>query len=314
LNDRSASTRISAVIPAYNREHTLPRAIESALGQTRPPDEIIVVDDGSTDGTAKVAARFPGAVEGVSQPNRGASEARNEGVRRARSPWIAFLDSDDYWLPDHLERMEHAIDATRGRAAFYFSDLRVTPEVGEGLLWDISDLRIDGPHELSEDASDWAMMRVQPMMLQSSVFRREAYLEAGGLRPSLRCRHDTHLFLKLSIEGPACAVAGCGTVMTTDGVGDERVTSAFGARNASFAIETIEMYADILGHSALPARHAAELRERIANAEMRLAKQAWQERGLGRFAAALGRAAVRSPGTFVRRALRGVRPLESRSG
>lgn len=94
---------VSVIIPAYNRELYLGEAIRSALEQTRPPDEIIVVDDGSTDGTAEVARSFGGMVRCLSQKNEGAASARNHGVRASRGELLAFLDSDDHWVPQKLD-------------------------------------------------------------------------------------------------------------------------------------------------------------------------------------------------------------------
>lgn len=97
-------TTVSAIVPTYNRADTLPRALTSIFDQTRVPDEIIVVDDGSTDGTADVVRRFPQARLVRLDANGGAARARNAGVRLARGTLIAFLDSDDAWSPRKLER------------------------------------------------------------------------------------------------------------------------------------------------------------------------------------------------------------------
>jgi glycosyltransferase involved in cell wall biosynthesis len=105
------SAKVSVVIPSYNRAHLLPRALESVLAQSRPADEIIVVDDGSTDETAQlVADRYPG-VRYLHQDNRGVSAARNRGIAAATGNWIALLDSDDSWLPRKLERQLAALEA-----------------------------------------------------------------------------------------------------------------------------------------------------------------------------------------------------------
>ncbi|HOQ05716.1 MAG TPA: glycosyltransferase family 2 protein [Anaerohalosphaeraceae bacterium] len=93
---------ISAVIPAYNSEAFIRRAVESVLAQTLPPQEIIIVDDGSTDGTRQAVQSCGGIVRYIRQDNQGASAARNAGIRAASGEWIAFLDADDEWLPDRL--------------------------------------------------------------------------------------------------------------------------------------------------------------------------------------------------------------------
>ena len=99
---------ISVIIPAFNRAHTLPRALDSVLSQTLKPREIIVVDDGSTDETNAVLADYPGLCI-ISQDNRGVSAARNMGIKKAGGEWLAFLDSDDEWLKEKLEKQWDAI-------------------------------------------------------------------------------------------------------------------------------------------------------------------------------------------------------------
>ncbi len=102
------SITVSAVIPAYNAAKYVERAIESVLAQTRKADEIIVVDDGSTDNTADVVRQFGDKVKFIRQENAGASVARNTGIEAATSEWISFLDADDEWLPEKLKlQTEH---------------------------------------------------------------------------------------------------------------------------------------------------------------------------------------------------------------
>ncbi len=95
---------ISVIIPAYNREKTIERCIDSVLSQTYPVDEIIVVDDGSTDDTVKRVENINnGIIRILEQNHKGAQAARNLGIKAAKGDYIAFLDSDDEWLPNKLE-------------------------------------------------------------------------------------------------------------------------------------------------------------------------------------------------------------------
>ena len=96
------SPSVSAVIPAYNAELTISGAIQSVLAQTYEIAEIIVVDDGSSDGTAEVSAGFP-RTRVIRRPNGGPGAARNTGIQEASGEWIAFLDSDDAWVPRKTE-------------------------------------------------------------------------------------------------------------------------------------------------------------------------------------------------------------------
>jgi len=99
---------ISVIIPTYNRAHILPRALDSVLAQTQLPIEIIVVNDGSTDGTKSVLSNYPG-LKIMDQQHSGVSAARNIGLEHTNGEWIAFLDSDDEWLPEKLEQQWAAI-------------------------------------------------------------------------------------------------------------------------------------------------------------------------------------------------------------
>ena len=97
------SLAVTVVIPAYNVADYIERCLDSVLRQTYAPREVIVVDDGSQDGTADLVARYGPPIRCLSQKSAGASVARNAGVEAAVTEWIAFLDSDDEWLPEHLE-------------------------------------------------------------------------------------------------------------------------------------------------------------------------------------------------------------------
>ncbi len=101
--------QVSVVIPAFNCVGTIRRAIDSVLGQTRPVEQIIVVDDGSTDGTSVVVSEYGGRIEYFWQPNAGPGAARNKGIQEATQSWIAFLDADDEWMPEKLECQIHIL-------------------------------------------------------------------------------------------------------------------------------------------------------------------------------------------------------------
>jgi len=101
---------ISAVIPAYNAEAVIGRAIESVLSQTLVPEEILVIDDGSADRTGSAAQTYGHKIRYIRQDHTGASDARNRGIQESRGRWIAFLDADDQWLPDRLRRQSELLD------------------------------------------------------------------------------------------------------------------------------------------------------------------------------------------------------------
>src|SRR5258708_6750848 len=110
---------VSVVIPTYNRADVIGRAVDSALAECSGADEIIVVDDGSADGTRQVLGAYGSRIRYLAVPRAGAGRARNIGIRAARNPLIAFLDSDDAWLPGKLQ-MQRSILAARPDVLFCF--------------------------------------------------------------------------------------------------------------------------------------------------------------------------------------------------
>ena len=95
--------KISVIIPTFNRAFLVKRAIQSVLNQSFQPYEIIVIDDGSIDGTGElIKTEFP-LIKYIWQQNSGISHARNLGIQKSQGNWLAFLDSDDEWLPKKLE-------------------------------------------------------------------------------------------------------------------------------------------------------------------------------------------------------------------
>jgi glycosyltransferase involved in cell wall biosynthesis len=300
---------ISVVIPTYNRAPLACRAVDSVLAQTFRPAEVIVVDDGSTDDTRVRLERYGSSIRFVHQPNAGASVARNHGVEESHSPWIAFLDSDDVWVADHLERIVAAIEATAGGAAFYFSDMQLPVAEGGGTLWDHIGFTFTGPYAFTQNAASWVLMERQPTMLQSCVVAKETYLATGGLRPELRLAHDTHLFVLLGVGRSACAVAGLGTVQTADDDAGTRLTSIHSSRTRKYWEENLRLWLDVRHQVVrLTSQERRIVGSYVAEARWRLARHAFEE---GRVIGGLGevwksfRASPRAMGKIVRRGLRG---------
>lgn len=109
-----SGTEISCIVPVFNGEAFLAAAVESVLAQTLQPAEILVVDDGSTDGTARVALGFGDRVRYIRQENAGPATARNTGLAHATGAFIGFLDADDLWHPEKLALQREALDADPG--------------------------------------------------------------------------------------------------------------------------------------------------------------------------------------------------------
>lgn len=188
---------VSAIIPTWNRRELLLRALESVLAQTRPVDEIIVVDDGSTDGTGEaIAARHGDRVRHVWQENAGVSAARNRGMELARGRYFALLDSDDEWLPDK----------TRLQLEF----LEARPDYGMALC-DV--VRMDAAHRdievfrrrdlIPEDGMVLRWVLREPALVPASVMlRREAWAEVGGFDTTLATGEDLDFHLRVARRWP----------------------------------------------------------------------------------------------------------------
>ena len=267
------------------REATIVGAVESVLAQTSAPSEVIVVDDGSTDATLELLRQFSDSVTLVVQPQSGSAAARNHGVARASADWIAFLDSDDRWEPDHLERMTEAIVATKGQADLYFRDTQVAfytydsaeRQVYVGSLWELGRFEPREDVTLVRDGTSWVLLPIQPMMVQSSVVRRARYLHEKGMWPRLRLREDTHLFFKLGLGSSICAVAGVGVTMTDD-ASDTRLTSGVTPSMRSYWENTVLMYDDLARRDDLGGAARGVFVERLAGAHWRLARIAMVQR------------------------------------
>jgi len=299
LSPMQEDVRITAIVPTYNREATVGRALDSALAQVYPAAEIIVVDDGSQDGTRNRLRPYRERIRYIYQPNAGVSAARNRGASEARSEWIAFLDSDDCWLPDHLERMTAAIRATRGEAALYFSDMRRGSKETGMTLWGQCGFDIETPFELRRHASEWVFLPIQPMMFQASVIRRDKYWECGGLPPHMRTREDTLMFYKLGLLYPCCAVRGCGTVMMHDGT--MRLTEVMDSRSMEFALATVRIFTELLSIGRLvDGRRRRVINDGLSNASFSLARASYHHEAYIGAVRALLRSAWISPNAFRR--------------
>jgi len=283
--------RIAVVIPAYNRQATIERAIRSVLAQTYPPSEIVVVDDGSTDATAERARQTSSRVHVVTTRNQGPAGARNVGVEASNAEWIAFLDSDDYWSDDHLRAVVRAMQSSPSDIGLYFSDTVVAGPDGDSSYFAEAGFAPRSPYEVIPDATEVVLSAKQPTLLQSSVVSRGRFEEVGGLRPDLRIREDTHFFLCAGIGAPVVALPSTGCVMTSDVPAAQRVTGALAPAGLSYLAATASLYSDVLarfGPDLSPVQRD-ELQRREAHAHLRLARIYAKDRAIGRAVSAFRR-------------------------
>lgn len=210
----NVTPRLSVVIATYNRAPLLKIAIDSVLSQTYQDYELIVADDGSSDGTAELvssyAERGVGGAERIRyfyQDNQGKSVALNKAVAQAKGEWVAFLDSDDYWLADKIERQFAAIEHFQGRCGACFTDGQFVnnPRMDTtafqfygrhydepvGMLWDPGRLFAETPAGVS---------------IVTLLCRTELVGKAGGFDPDLRFTEDYDFIFRLSLVTDFCFV------------------------------------------------------------------------------------------------------------
>lgn len=291
----------SVVIPAYNREGTLERCIQSALDQSHAPREILVVDDGSTDRSAELAAAFGGIVRVILQPNGGAPSARNHGVRDAHFEWIAFLDSDDYWEPDHLKRMAQAIVGTQGRAEFYFCNIQMAQNEGGMPQWERADFSISGDYQMLENGTEWVVRHRIPMMLQASVFHRKRLVAAGCLLEELPTRDDTHVFLRHGLRGGVCAVNYVGCQQTSDDQSGERLTTTISNKTLRYWQCSVTLWSDLIeGEPRMDSAARKVLQGRLAVSHLRAARLSLRGGSFGSFLMHFCKGFAADPGSALR--------------
>lgn len=194
----------AVVLPLYNKGATVSRALASVAAQTDPPAEVIVVNDGSTDGGEAVAARcsLPG-LRLVTQANQGVSCARNAGVALATQPYVAFLDADDEWRPDHLQRMRDAVLRFPG-AGLYGAGFET---VAGGRT--MATYRVGGRDARVIDFfAHWRRRHV--FHISSAVLPVAALQAVGGFTPGVGITEDAELFYRIAMRYPVVALPSIG--------------------------------------------------------------------------------------------------------
>ena len=192
------TTLVSVIIPTRNRALLLRRTLESVLKQSTENLEVIVVDDGSTDGSGAVAAAMDPRVSVIRNPeSAGVSVARNRGIASASGEWIAFCDDDDLWAPNKLQEQLTAAD-TAGANWVYAGDVNVNDQ-----------LRVLSGGPPPDPADVMARLpRCNPLASGGSnvVVRSNILAEVGGFDPALRRTEDWDLWIRIAQKGPPAYV------------------------------------------------------------------------------------------------------------
>ncbi|HEY0836540.1 MAG TPA: glycosyltransferase, partial [Azospirillum sp.] len=256
----------SVVIPARNRAHLIGETLDAVLGQSLPPREVIVVDDGSDDGTAEVAARYGPSVRCARIPPSGVCTARNVGAALATGTHVAFCDSDDVWAPDHL-RHHHRLHTAAPDIPLSFGnhrrlggDAEVPDKFTQApdAFWEgwragpvDGTLRFDG-------ALYERLLAFQPIFPSALVVRRDALRRLGGFdeRFNATVSEDFEFMLRATQRGPAAAV-------TPALVGIRRHAGNFSARQSDCLIGEIAILEHALAHHGAARRCAGALRAEL---------------------------------------------------
>ena len=198
--------KVSVIVPTYNRAKYVTESIDSILSQVFQDYELIVIDDGSTDDTKDVLLRYGERIRYIYQRNSGVGAARNAGVRCAVGEWLAFLDSDDLWLPEylscHMDQAEldprictHMTNSIRveadGAKIDTFQDAGITLRKS---FRNNSCLVVERPLTF--------ILQRHPPYLQTTMFRRKAFIGAGVFNESVTISEDLEAIARMCLEGP----------------------------------------------------------------------------------------------------------------
>ncbi len=253
---------VSVIIPAFNAQVFIADALRSVFWQTEPALEVIVVDDGSMDGTADVVAQYP-RVRYLWQANAGVSAARNRGVALASGEYLAFLDADDVW---HPRKLEYQLRAFRQYPGSVLCHTRATRDPGE--IQGAEGGR--GPESLTCVArSDMTATFLAPYLGPSTVMvRRDAFIGVGGFDESLRIAEDVDFYLRV--------LAGAPRVLTLEAplVYMRPVVGSLSSDHTAGYVALLDVYRRFLSNQpeAAAAIGPAAVRQAFYDLQLRLAR------------------------------------------
>jgi len=192
LSERKKNS-ISVIIPTYNRNPLLKRALSSVFVQRLVADQVIVIDDGSSDNSAAMVSREFPTVELIVQQNTGVSQARNEGIKAARSEWIALLDSDDEWLPNKLEQQQKALLANSQFLICHSEE-----------IWIRNGVRVNAMKKHAKSGG-WIFEKCLPLCVvspSSVMIHYTVFEQVGQFDPLLPACEDYDLWLRICAKFP----------------------------------------------------------------------------------------------------------------
>lgn len=185
---------VSTIIPTFNRSRLLPRAVASVLDQTFQDFELVIVDDGSTDETFGIVKAFDDPrIRYIFQPNHGVSSARNLGIRNSEGTFLAFLDSDDEWMPAKLEKQLEALEDNPGYMIVHTDE-----------IWIRNGRRLNQKHK-HRKYGGWVFLRCLPLCVispSSILLHRKVFSDIGNFNEKLPVCEDYEMWLRMASKYP----------------------------------------------------------------------------------------------------------------
>lgn len=186
---------VAIVIPTYNLKDHIERCLNSVMNQTVAPDEIIVVDDGSTDNTCELVEKYS-SVTLIKQKNNGPASARNLGVQKSKSEWIAFLDGDDEFLPTKIEEIKLKLQENLPENIVMIGNDQEEGVLGSEFSKTLLHQYFDPSRNVYEQ-----LLRGCFLSTASMIVRRNTFLEVGGMDTNLPSAQDYDVWLRLAQKG-----------------------------------------------------------------------------------------------------------------
>lgn len=196
--DRQLAGCISVIMPCYNAEQYLREAIDCVLNQTYPEVELIVIDDGSTDGSKAILHEYGDKIVFMEQQNQGPYPARNNGIARARGEFVAFLDADDYWTLDCLENLHAGLVGSEAVLAYCgWQNVGIEDKRGEPYI---------PPDYPVEDKAEMFLRAASPWPIHAALVRHDVLESAGGFDLNWSTCMDYDLWLRIGVAYPIVLV------------------------------------------------------------------------------------------------------------
>lgn len=282
---------VSVILPVYNRSVSLSRAIDSVLSQVPAPDELIVVDDGSEEDLSPILSKYAGRIVTHRQANGGAASARNAGARLAKGRWLAFVDSDDEWLPGHMETLYRDLLSAPSDVVVHLGDLRLK---GEGYDQSLFALKgVSFPLDRATRMDRPISLVISGMSCLCSAIRRDVFARIEGFDHTMRIYEDTALFGRLMREG-AFVVTGQEMAIGHRLESDPVALTGLERREPIYALKTYIQTLEAFFEMELTPEERRMVTARLSGAVLGLAR-AEAATGAGRPMATLARAARLHP-------------------